>query len=126
MRISESIERTQLRRPLFMDAGASFPFFFPSKRGMERREAPAGLRDPLWRSLAIGPAGRLVRPPPPLVWGRRLPALHRRQACAVCACLTASDAGLARYRPASTTLYRAPLPAPLQRLMRAPLGRARM
>ena len=39
---------------------------------MERREAPAGLRDPLWRSLAIGPAGRLVRPPPPLVWGRRL------------------------------------------------------
>src|SRR3954449_10832335 len=38
---------------------------FRSAKGMERREAPGGLRDLLWRSLAIGPAGRLARPPAP-------------------------------------------------------------
>src|SRR3954449_1934650 len=38
---------------------------FRSAKGMERREAPGGLRDLLWRSLAIGPAGRPARPPAP-------------------------------------------------------------
>jgi hypothetical protein len=42
----------------FEGAGSPFPFFLPRRgEAMERREAPAGLRDPLWRSLAIGPAG---------------------------------------------------------------------
>src|SRR5215204_4083661 len=58
--------------------------------------APEGLRDPLWRSLAIG-AGEAGEASRPRSEGRRLPALHHRQACAVCAHLPA------------TTLYRATL-----------------
>src|SRR3954453_7565193 len=35
--------------------------------------APGGLRDLLWRSLAIGPAGRLARPPAPVGVGAAPP-----------------------------------------------------
>src|SRR5215211_5049882 len=51
-----------LRRPRFYGRGRVLSLFpFPQNGGMERREAPGGWRDPLWRSLAIGPAGL---PPP--------------------------------------------------------------
>src|SRR3954451_4476731 len=44
---------------------------------MERREAPGGLRDLLWRSLAIGPTARFARARAPVRRVLRLPALHR-------------------------------------------------
>jgi hypothetical protein len=54
---------------------------------MERREAPAGLRDPLWRSLAIGPHREPGEASHPLLSGggasRR--STNRCQACPVSA-----------------------------------------
>src|SRR4051812_32004574 len=65
---------------------------------MERREAPGGLRGLLWASLAIGPPGTLARRSAP------------------------SDVGGGASRRFTAALYRAPLPASLGRLMRAPLA----
>src|SRR3954453_7439778 len=97
-----------------------FPLFRspPFRKGNGAPGGASGFARPALAEPCDRPHRRLVRPPPPLVWGRRLPALHRR------------SRAFARSRPRKAESHTSPASvlsagSALERLMSAPFRQAK-